>query len=243
MRPLIAIALILVALAASFAIDLECTRCEGIEVIAWNAQNLGPTKLEDGRLDRIVDVIDDYDVIVLQEITDASGAAPERVCELLVGYACTVSERTGTNRKEQYLIAARFPITATHLLEHPDLERGVYAATIDVGYDVTIATVHLKPDRVRQELIALEDVLGSQGIVLAGDLNADCSYLREGTRTYLPRYRWIITDDADTTLSNSDCAYDRYAVTSDLVWAVVGYRILDADDALSDHAPIMLVLR
>ncbi len=52
-------------------------------------------------------------------------------------------------------------------------------------------------------------------MVILGDLNADCSYLSKTkmANIYLrndPAYKWLIGDDADTTVGRQQCAYDRY---------------------------------
>ena len=47
-----------------------------------------------------------------------------------------------------------------------------------------------------------------------GDLNADCSYFTQTERAQNdvwndPLFTKLIDDDADTTVSSTDCAYDR----------------------------------
>ena len=48
-----------------------------------------------------------------------------------------------------------------------------------------------------------------------GDMNADCKYLSNTKYNALifttdDRFLWLIGKDNDTTVSDSDCAYDRY---------------------------------
>jgi len=52
-------------------------------------------------------------------------------------------------------------------------------------------------------------------IMLLGDFNADCSYASGTARANFAlrldeRFDWLIDDDVDTTVSSTDCAYDRY---------------------------------
>ena len=53
-----------------------------------------------------------------------------------------------------------------------------------------------------------------QDIILGGDFNAGCSYVRAGDwdnirlRTQ-SRFMWVIGDDVDTTVASSSCPYDR----------------------------------
>lgn len=240
-RIIIALIIAITTITISHTLTLECD-CDGITIASWNVQNLGPTKLEDGRAERIASHIEDHDIIVIQEITDASGRAGAYLCESLPNHACTVSERTGGTRKEQYLIASRYPIASPRLLEHEELERGVYLADIDLGYrTITIATAHLKPDRVPSELRILEEIL-PQNVILAGDLNSDCRYLPEGTRDYLTRTRWIIPDSADTTPARSRCAYDRIVTSTDALELIKGYTIIETPQGLSDHHVVALVI-
>lgn len=53
-----------------------------------------------------------------------------------------------------------------------------------------------------------------QDAVILGDLNADCSYIakRKWPNVKLrnqTRFHWKIADSVDTTVSTTDCAYDR----------------------------------
>lgn len=47
-----------------------------------------------------------------------------------------------------------------------------------------------------------------------GDFNADCSYVTKKDWSSIRLrssevFKWLISDDMDTTVGNSDCAYDR----------------------------------
>jgi len=50
--------------------------------------------------------------------------------------------------------------------------------------------------------------------MLMGDLNADCSYISKQKLSKLrlrtdQSYLWLIGDEVDTTVSSTNCAYDR----------------------------------
>ena len=54
----------------------------------------------------------------------------------------------------------------------------------------------------------------TDNILILGDLNADCSYITDSEKENLllrvnEQYEWFIDDSVDTTISNTDCAYDR----------------------------------
>lgn len=56
-----------------------------------------------------------------------------------------------------------------------------------------------------------------QDMLFLGDFNADCSYVREQDWGDIRLrssevFKWLIPDSADTTVGNSDCAYDRIVV-------------------------------
>lgn len=242
-RAAIAAVITLIAVFSSASIDAECERCDGITIASWNVQNLGPTKLSDGRAEEIASRIAHHDIILIQEITDASGAAGAYLCAYFTNHSCIVSERTGRGtRKEQYLIASRFGLENATLIEHEALERGVFFADTDIGYrSITLATAHLKPDDVPAELEALEDIL-TQPVILGGDLNSDCRYLPQGTQAFLMDLHWIISDRHDTTVAQSRCAYDRFVVSSDALELIKGFRIEHVPSQLSDHHIITLII-
>jgi hypothetical protein len=53
---------------------------------------------------------------------------------------------------------------------------------------------------------------GEPDVILLGDLNADCTYLKPSSGIALkdPEYTWVVPDGTDTTVStNTHCAYDR----------------------------------
>lgn len=56
-----------------------------------------------------------------------------------------------------------------------------------------------------------------QDILFLGDFNADCKYVRAQDWPAIRLrssevFKWLIPDSADTTVGNSDCAYDRIVV-------------------------------
>ncbi len=113
------------------------------------------------------------------------------------------------------------------------------------GFDFVLLTAHTSPSRNIEELQALDyfcrqaESEGEPDVILVGDLNADCNYLREGEDIALrgPGYIWVIPDSTDTTVSRTDCAYDRVifreATKEDFTgkWGVV----TDIPDNVSDH--------
>ena len=98
-----------------------------------------------------------------------------------------------------------------------------------------------------------------EDILLAGDFNADCSYLSKTANAALrlrqdARFKWLISDDVDTTVGTTSCAYDRFIVTGNLlkrelrnahvvdVAKLQGITDPAVEKAVSDHQPIALQL-
>jgi hypothetical protein len=57
----------------------------------------------------------------------------------------------------------------------------------------------------------------------------------------LPQYNWLVHDLADTTVSSTDCAYDRIVTLDELNGRLVGsWGIDDSFNStdLSDHYPV-----
>lgn len=51
-------------------IDLTSNSVKTIKIASWNIQNFGEAKVTDGRIDDIVDVLDDFDIIAIQELSN-----------------------------------------------------------------------------------------------------------------------------------------------------------------------------
>ncbi|XP_059204554.1 deoxyribonuclease-1 [Centropristis striata] len=87
---------------------------------------------------------------------------------------------------------------------------------------------HTSPDSAVKEVNALYDVVtdvrsrwNTNDIMLLGDFNTGCSYVSgsdwQQIRLFTDKsFHWLITDEADTTVSHTNCPYDRIVVTSDM---------------------------
>ena len=121
------------------------------------------------------------------------------------------------------------------------------------GTDIVFVNIHTKPTLAVEEMSALHDVISwaqtnystDDDYVIIGDFNADCSYASYNELVELPisseNYTWLIPDDADTTVGDSRCAYDRIVSTSGLDGRLTGVWGVDeaiSGTAVSDHKPI-----
>ena len=87
-------------------------------------------------------------------------------------------------------------------------------------YNISIYNIHAKPDDVKNELKNLENTINSNAndysnTIILGDLNADCSYYTNDNKIFAD-YIWVISDNEDTTVSSTDCAYDRIIMSNNL---------------------------
>jgi len=87
--------------------------------------------------------------------------------------------------------------------------------------DLVLIGVHIKPGDVPAELDGMVkayetavDTFNTSHVILLGDMNADCQYLKDTEHEQLKittddRFVWLINKTVDTTVAASSCAYDR----------------------------------
>uniref|UniRef100_A0A8D0DKI9 Deoxyribonuclease 1 n=1 Tax=Salvator merianae TaxID=96440 RepID=A0A8D0DKI9_SALMN len=87
--------------------------------------------------------------------------------------------------------------------------------------ELILVPLHAAPNDAVAEINALYDVFldvrdkwGTEQAIILGDLNAACSYVRPEDWPHIrlrsgDAFQWLIPDTADTTVTLSDCAYDR----------------------------------
>ncbi|KAK0131555.1 Deoxyribonuclease-1 [Merluccius polli] len=92
---------------------------------------------------------------------------------------------------------------------------------------------HTSPDWAIREVDALYDVVtdvrnrwNTNDILLLGDFNTGCTYVTgkdwEKIRLFTDKsFHWLISNDADTTVSHTNCPYDRIVATTDMLRRVV----------------------
>lgn len=243
----------------TIVVDVKDTTREDLVIGSFNIEVFGVTKMSNPKVkDALVEIINDYDIIAIQEIRDKSGTAFRELMDALPEYDYVISDRLGrTSSKEQYaFIFKRVNVTKAQV--YPDdsdrFEREPYMAFIEVAdFDFVLIQVHTKPDDAQYEIRALQSVVEyaksvyqDKDIFIVGDLNADCSYFDGGE---LKDYYWWIDEDEDTTTSQTDCAYDRiislYKYSKDFVYGC-GVDRIDEDEAtniellqaISNHFPV-----
>uniref|UniRef100_UPI0037E7943D deoxyribonuclease-1 n=1 Tax=Semicossyphus pulcher TaxID=241346 RepID=UPI0037E7943D len=142
----------------------------------------------------------------------------------------------------------------------------MFSSNIPAVQNFVLIPQHTSPDSALEETDALYDVVSdvrtrwnTNDIVLLGDFNTGCNYVSgsdwQQIRLFTDKsFHWLITDEADTTVTHTNCPYDRIVVTSDMMKGVVHGSaqvydfMMDMDLshslalAVSDHFPVEVKL-
>jgi deoxyribonuclease-1-like protein len=99
------------------------------------------------------------------------------------------------------------------------------------------------------EVVSWSQANRGDNVVLLGDFNGDCSYASYNELVQLPisteNFTWLIPDNADTTVGDSRCAYDRIVSTGDLDGRLTGQWGVDEEISssdVSDHRPVWFLI-
>lgn len=134
--------------------------------------------------------------------------------------------------------------------------------------EFAIVPLHAAPADAVTEIDALYDVYldiqkkwDLENVMFMGDFNAGCSYVSSSQWSSIrlrtsSLFQWLIPDSADTTVTSTECAYDRIVVAgSQLQSAVVPNSVAPFDfqaaykltqklaEAISDHYPVEVTLK
>jgi len=190
-----------------------------------------------------------------------------------------ISERLGrTTSKEQYaffykvgtvsvVTTHQWPDVGDHFEREPYVVRFRPTSNYAVG-DFAFLGIHVKPEDAVKEIDKMVEVYDSvrtmwnlQEMLLGGDLNAACTYVRPGDWVNIrlrqdSRFLWTIGDTADTTVTTTNCAYDRLILAGTRLQSnyVSGSAVVHRFDTVqgisnalaletSDHYPVELRLR
>ncbi|KAM9094794.1 deoxyribonuclease-1 [Sarcophilus harrisii] len=134
--------------------------------------------------------------------------------------------------------------------------------------EFVIVPLHAAPNDAVVEIDALYDVYldirqkwNTENIMFMGDFNAGCTYVTPSHWPSIrlctsPAFQWLISDTTDTTVTSTDCAYDRIVVSgTELQSAIVpgsattfdfqtAYELsYETALAISDHYPVEVTLK
>lgn len=228
--------------------DLIETNLGELSILSWNLQIFGQTKASKPEVvQKIVDTINGYDLITLQEIRDAENTAYLSICNKIpVNYKCIISDRTGrTTSKEAYLIIydeTKIMYQNSLLLNDPNdiFERDVFEFRfVFNNTPLSLVSTHVKPDDAEAEINELINIYNAYGddVIIAGDLNSDCTYFDEDS---VDTSYWYPKNNADTTVKSTHCTYDRFLTSEN----VLDYGIIEGiNEETSDHYPIWIKIK
>ncbi|KAL8175249.1 UNVERIFIED_CONTAM: hypothetical protein K2H54_017348 [Gekko kuhli] len=134
--------------------------------------------------------------------------------------------------------------------------------------ELALVPLHAAPSEAAAEIDALYDVYldvihkwGTHDVLFLGDFNADCSYVRPDDWPHIrlrtsSDFQWLIPDTADTTVTSTDCAYDRIVAAGPKLIGSTGPGTAQVNDfqktfslsskdalAVSDHFPVEVILK
>ncbi len=246
-----------------------------LKIAAFNIEIFGRAKMKKPEVVKyLVKIIKRYDIILIQEIRDKSGKAIKDLLKEVNKsdqYEMVISQRIGrSSMKEQYAFFYR-PAKAQVIGQYQYPDRGlpndefhrepfVVRFKANNGFDFSLIGIHTDPDIAVKEIDNLTKVynssvreLGEKDALILGDFNAECKYVKPGEWGVVSlwtdnRFNWLIGNEVDTTVSATDCAYDRIVATGEMIDVAYSAGVfnfesefrLDNEFAkkISDHFPV-----
>ncbi|KAM6143435.1 deoxyribonuclease-1-like 1 [Erethizon dorsatum] len=215
-------------------------QAEAFRICAFNAHRLTLAKVTREQVkDTLVQILARCDIMVLQEVVDASNKTISSLLQELRRtfgrsrcYSFLNSAQLGRSTyKEKYVYIYRSDKTQVLNFYQYEDKNDLFAREPFVAQftlpskilpSVALVPLHTTPKDVENELNALHAVFldvaqrwQSKDVILLGDFNADCASLaKKRLSTLLLRtevgFRWAIADGEDTTVrASTNCTYDR----------------------------------
>ncbi|KAM9346606.1 deoxyribonuclease-1-like [Symphorus nematophorus] len=258
--------------------------CTPLLLGAFNIKSFGDKKASNATVMNIIrTIVQRYDIILIQEVRDSDLSATTKLMAYVNRgsppqsmYDYTVSEPLGNSTyKERYLFLYRVQMVSvsgdyqnTNTLNFSRPPFIVRFSSTQAGVnDFVLIPQHTTPSSAVKQLDALYNVVtvvpnlwNTSDIVLLGDFNAGCSYVSgsdwQQIRLFTDKsFHWLISDQVDTTVSRSNCPYDRIVVTTSMNVRVVqgSAQVYNYETALgltqqeakavSDHFPVEVRLQ
>lgn len=243
------------------ATPIEVSDAPGeLRVSAFNVQVFGRSKMDKPEVvTALTQVLSRFDLVMIQEIRDASEVAIFELLESLNAVSATPYElhlgaRAGrTTSQEQIAFIYRTDkLSILDSGETPDpddvFERPPSWAQfehLESGEVIQVIGAHLSPSAVPVEIAELYDVFldhqsraaEGESIIVMGDFNAGCRYLNDTALANAelfnePSLSSLIGDDVDTTTTSTFCPYDRLLVSGDVSDSVTESGVYSFDQDL-----------
>ncbi|MFO0941358.1 MAG: endonuclease/exonuclease/phosphatase family protein [Pirellulales bacterium] len=175
---------------------------ETILIGSFNMQRLGPSKLDQtkypGVMEQLAQIVQQYDVLAIQEITDGSGQAIQQLLRLVNQnggrYALAISDPVGRKYFEQYAFifdttringgqSYCYIVNDREDLLHREPYVGRFQTKWQNPFSFSLINIHTDPDEVKTELNVLANLfvsvrdfeyrqVGHDDVIILGDLNA-----------------------------------------------------------------------
>ncbi|XP_032462307.1 deoxyribonuclease-1-like 2 isoform X1 [Phocoena sinus] len=211
-----------------------------LRIGAFNIRSFGDSKVSYPACSGIIaQILAGYDITLVQEVRDSDLSAVSALMELINSvsrheYSFVSSKPLGQDQyKETYLFVYRKDtVSVVDTYQYLDSEDAFsrepfvvkFSAAGSAAEELVLIPLHAAPHQAVAEIDALYDVYldlidkwGTYDMLFLGDFNADCSYVQAQDWMAIRLrssevFKWLIPDSADTTVGNSDCAYDRIVV-------------------------------
>ncbi|KAL8175248.1 UNVERIFIED_CONTAM: Deoxyribonuclease-1-like 2 [Gekko kuhli] len=254
-----------------------------LRICAFNIQTFGDNKADNDAIAKvIVKILSRYDIALVQEVRDSDLSAVTTLMEQLNraskhSYDYIISEPLGRETyKEMYLFIYRTEsVSPEAQYQYPNRNNAFSRAPFIVKFSVPdskgdpliLVPLHTPPSEAVAEIDALYDVYlkvidkwGTDNMMFLGDFNADCSYVAKKDWASIRLrtsevFKWLISDSTDTTVGQSDCAYDRIVVSGSKLRKQIDPKSAKVFDfqtafklsqeealAVSDHFPVEVTL-
>lgn len=255
-----------------------------LRIGAFNIQSFGDSKVSDPACGSIIaQILAGYDITLVQEVRDPDLSAVTALMEQINSvsehkYSFVSSKPLGRDQyKEMYLFVYRKDtVSVVDTYQYPDPEDAFsrepfvvkFSAPSSAAKELVLIPLHAAPHQAVTEIDALYDVYldvidkwGTDDLLFLGDFNADCNYVRAQDWASIRLrssevFKWLIPDSADTTVGNSDCAYDRIVVCGSHLRKSLKPQSASVHDfqeefgldqaqalAISDHFPVEVTLK
>jgi deoxyribonuclease-1-like protein len=191
---------------------------------------------------QIVEILERYDISTIQEIRDSSLTAfPNLVADMNANedkwdYVMGARQGSTSSKEQEGFIWDRNKFSLEEAYDFDDTQ-GWFERPPTIAYfnrlnpnaqtqKFMIISTHIKPESgstdmtTEDEINHLEDVYNDAiarrpdyaDAIIAGDMNADCTYVADPETTLNmysdPNWTWTLEFDVDTTVKDTDCAYD-----------------------------------
>ncbi|XP_052615080.1 deoxyribonuclease-1-like 2 [Peromyscus californicus insignis] len=212
-----------------------------LRIGAFNIQSFGDNKVSDADCGSVIaQILAGYDIALVQEVRDPDLSAVSLLMEQINRiskheYSFVSSKPLGRDQyKEMYLFVYRKDtVSVVSTYQYPDPEDAFsrepfvvrFSAPSSAAKELVLIPLHAAPHQAVAEIDALYDVYldvidkwNTDDMLFLGDFNADCKYVKAHDWGSIRLrssevFKWLIPDSADTTVGNSDCAYDRIVVS------------------------------